>query len=206
MASPEESGQEDRMAVTQRMSVQAYEDFVLSGVEGLWELHDGVLVEKPGMSWRHLDIVTELVYLLRSQLDRAKYRVFAEGRVRRAADTVLLPDVMVLPAAYGEPIVDDTGLAIFSGPLLLVVDVWSRSTGDYDLNTKLPVYQERGDREIWRIHPFERTLTRWIWQPDGTYAMSVHHGGVLILAAVPDAEIAIQIDLDWLLAGGISRE
>jgi len=192
------------MVVSQRIDVQAYEDFVLSGVEGLWELHDGVLVEKPGMSWRHLDIVTELVHLLRGQLDRAPYRVFAEGRVRRASNTVLMPDVIVLPATYGEPIVDDSGLAIFLGPMLLVVEVWSRSTGEYDLNTKLPVYQERGDREIWRIHPFERTLTRWIWQPDGAYAISVHRGGVLMLAAVPDAEIAI--DLDWLFTGGISGE
>jgi hypothetical protein len=46
------------VAVAQRMSEQEYEAFVLSGVEGLWELHDGVLVEKPGMSWKHLDIVT----------------------------------------------------------------------------------------------------------------------------------------------------
>ena len=44
------------MAVAQRMSEKAYEEFVLSGVDGLWELHDGRLVEKPGMSWRHLDI------------------------------------------------------------------------------------------------------------------------------------------------------
>ena len=48
------------MAVAQRMSEQEYEDFVLSGVEGLWELHDGVLVEKPGMSWKHLDVVARL--------------------------------------------------------------------------------------------------------------------------------------------------
>jgi hypothetical protein len=39
------------MAVAQRMSEAKYERFVLTGAEGLWELHDGVLVEKPGMSW-----------------------------------------------------------------------------------------------------------------------------------------------------------
>mgnify|MGYP002336076366 CR=1 FL=1 len=192
------------MAVAQRMSVEAYEDFVLSGVEGLWELHDGVLVEKPGMSWRHLDIVAELVYLLRSQLDRTKYRVFAEGRVRRATDTVLLPDVMVLPDSYGAPFVDHVRLAMFSGPMLLVVEVWPQSTGDYDLNTKLPVYQERGDREIWRIHPFERTLTRWVRDMNGTYQVSIHHGGSVRLAAIPDVEVAVE--LDWLFAGGSASE
>ena len=42
--------QEVRMAVAQRMSEAAYQQFVLSGVDGAWELHDGRLVEKPGMS------------------------------------------------------------------------------------------------------------------------------------------------------------
>jgi Uma2 family endonuclease len=74
------SRQEVRMAVAQRMSEQEYQDFVLSGVEGHWELHDGVLVEKPGMSWRHLDVTFELGRLLGNQLDRAEYRVFIEGR------------------------------------------------------------------------------------------------------------------------------
>ena len=48
------------MAVAQRMSEQEYETFVQSHPGGRWELHDGVLVEKPGMSWRHLDISFEL--------------------------------------------------------------------------------------------------------------------------------------------------
>ena len=43
------------MAVAQRMSEAAYQEFVLSGVQGSWELHDGRLVEKPGMSWKHAD-------------------------------------------------------------------------------------------------------------------------------------------------------
>ena len=38
------------MAVTQRLSEQAYQEFVLSGAEGAWELYDGRLVEKPGVT------------------------------------------------------------------------------------------------------------------------------------------------------------
>ena len=184
------------MAVAQRMSEQEYEDFVLSGVEGHWELHDGVLVEKPGMSWRHLDVAFELGRLLGNQLDRAEHRVVIEGRARRPTATVFMPDVMVVPTAYGARLVDDPRLAIFSDPLLLVVEVWSPSTGDYDIDTKIPVYQQRGDAEIWRIHPFERMLTRWVLQPDGTYAESTHHGGVIALKALPD----VTIDLDRLFA------
>ncbi len=188
------------MAVAQRMSEQEYEAFVLSGAEGQWELHDGVLVEKPGMSWRHLDIVAQLVRLLGNQLDLSEYRVFAEGRARRPTDTIFVPDVMVLPIAHGEDLLDDPRLAIFSAPLLLVVEVWSRSTGDYDLTAKLPVYQQRGDADIWFIHPFERTLRRSVRQPDGSYQETIHHGGIVTLAALPE----IEIDLDWLFSGGLS--
>ena len=60
-------------------------------------------------------------------------------------------------------------LEVYDQPLPLVVEVWSRSTGDYDVEEKLAVYQQRGDLEIWRIHPYERTLTAWRRLPDGSY-------------------------------------
>jgi Uma2 family endonuclease len=183
------------MAVAQRMSEQAYLEFVQSGDEGAWELHDGRLVEKPGMSWKHLDIVAHLIALLHPQVDRAAYRVFAESRVRRPAATIFLPDVAVVPTAYGEDIHDLPVLAIFSDPLPLVVEVWSPSTGDYDVDAKLPVYQQRGDLEIWRIQPYERTLTSWQRQPDGSYEETIHRSGTISPVALP----GVAIDLDALL-------
>ena len=87
------------MAVAQRMSEQEYEDFVQSHPDGRWELHDGVLMGKPGKSWRNLNVESVLAYRLGSQLDRAEYRVFVGGRVRRPADTVFIPNVMVVPLA-----------------------------------------------------------------------------------------------------------
>jgi Uma2 family endonuclease len=182
------------MAVAQRMSEQAYLEFVQSGEEGAWELHDGRLVEKPGMSWKHLDIVALLIVLLHQQLDRATYRVFAESRVRRPAATVFLPDVAVVPTAYGEDIRDLPVLAIFSDPLPLVVEVWLPSTGDYDVDAKLPLYQQRGDLEIWRIHPYERTVTSWIRQADGSYQETLHRDGTISPVALP----GVTIDLGTL--------
>jgi Uma2 family endonuclease len=182
------------MAVAQRMSEAAYLDLVLSGVEGAWELHDGRLVEKPGMSWKHGAIQMRLAYLLMSQLDLAEYHVFTELRVRRPAATVFLPDIMVVPTSYGEAIRDLPVLAVFSEPLPLVVEVWSPSTGDYDVDAKLPVYQQRGDLEIWRIHPYERTLTSWQRQPDGSYREMIHREGTITPMALP----AVTIDLETL--------
>jgi Uma2 family endonuclease len=117
------------MAVAQRITEEAYQQFVLSGVEGSWELHDGRLVEKPGRSWKHGSVVTELITLFHQQLDRAEYHVFSGLRVRRPAATVFLPDVMIVPTSYGDAIRDLPVLAIFSDPLPLVVEVWSPSTG-----------------------------------------------------------------------------
>ena len=182
------------MAVAQRMSEEAYQQFVLSGVEGSWELHDGRLVEKPGMTWRHGEIPILLGHLLLLQLDRNEYRVVSELRVRRPAATVFMPDLMVVPTTYSEMIRDHPVLAIFSDPLPLVVEVWSPSTGEYDVDAKLPVYQQRGDLEIWRVHPYERTLTTWQRQPDGSYQEAIHYGGIVTLVALP----GVETDLDTL--------
>jgi Uma2 family endonuclease len=108
-----------------------------------------------------------------------------------------MPDLMVVPTAYGEPLRGRPGvLAIISDPLPLVVEVWSESTGDYDVAAKLPVYQQRGDLEIWLLHPYERTLTAWVRQTDGSYQETVYHGGVVALASLP----GVTIDLDQLFA------
>ena len=177
------------MAVEQLISEEAYQRFVLSGVEGSWELHDGRLVEKPAMTFRHGQIPMLLGHFLLSQLDRAQFQVVSELRVRRSSATVFVPALMVVPAAYSEEIRDRPVLAIFSDPLPLVVEVWSPSTGDYDVDAKLPVYQQRGDLEIWRIHPYERTLTAWRRQPDGSYQETIHREGVVTPAALPGVAI-----------------
>lgn len=181
------------MATTsQHMSIEAYQDLVLSDPHHTWELLDGQPREKPGMSWEHLDIITELVTLLRLQLDRTKFRVFAEGRVRRPVATVFIPDIMVVPTAYGDTFRGRPGtLAIFPEPLPLVVEVWSQSTGDYDVDTKIPVYRQRGDQEIWRIHPYEKSLTAWRRQPDGSYDETVDREGVISPVALPGVSIRL---------------
>ena len=185
------------MAVAQRMSEEQYQQFVLAQPDGQWELHDGRLVEKPGLTWEHADIAMELAYLLRYQIPRDEYRVFIDSRVRRPAATIFLPDVMVVPTAYGEPFRGRPGsLAIFSDPLPLIIEIWSSSTGEYDVDAKFPVYQQRGDLEIWLIHSYERTLTAWRRQPDGSYQETIHRDGVVKPASLP----GVAIDLSALFA------
>ena len=185
------------MAVAQRLTEYEYEQFILAVGEGQWELHDGQLVEKPGMSFRHGQVPLLLGHFLLTQLDPNDYEVVAELRVRRLPDTVLMPDLMVAPAAFSAAIRDRRVLAIYSEPLPLVVEVWSPSTGHYDVETKIPIYRQRGDLEVWRIHPYERTLTRWVRQLDGSYIETIHHSGIVSLTAF----IGVAIDLDRLFAG-----
>lgn len=181
------------MAITTRgMTIEEYQELVHADPDRTWELYDGHPKEKPGMSWNHLDVVIELAFLLRSQLNRAEYRVFAEGRVRRPSATVFIPDIMVVPTALGDEWRGRPGtLAIFPEPLPLVVEVWSRSTGDYDVMAKLPVYEGRGDREIWIIHPYEQTLTSWRRLPDGSYDAATHHSGHVEPASLPGVAIPL---------------
>jgi Uma2 family endonuclease len=184
------------MATETRLSNAAYLELALAEQDRKWELHDGLLREKPGMTYAHNEIAYRLGGELYIQLDRAAYSARVDaGRVHRPRATYLIPDVFVFPKAFAREFAHrDDFLEVYDQPLPLVVEVWSRSTGDYDVAEKLAVYKQRGDLEIWYIHPYERTLTVWRRQSDGTYAEEVFRDGVVTLAALPD----ISIDLDKL--------
>jgi Uma2 family endonuclease len=184
------------MATVTHLSEQEYRELVLTD-DHLWELWDGILLEKPPMSMVHNRVAFFLGHLLQAQLDRGEYRITVNGdRARLSSGTFYIPDVMVIPAAYQDPI-DPRGLGIYADPLPLVVEIWSPSTGEYDFETKLAGYRARGDLEIWCLHPYNRTLTVWRRQPDGSYADEHYTGGIVAIASLP----GVTIDLDALLDG-----
>ena len=88
-------------------------------------------------------------------------------------------------------------LDAYPDPLPLVIEVWSPSTGSYDMKVKLADYQQRGDLEIWFVHPYERTIRAWRRLPDGTYDETVFRHGSAGAASLP----RFAIDLDELFAG-----
>jgi Uma2 family endonuclease len=185
------------MATVTHLSEQEYRDLALGDPDRLWELWDGVLMEKPLMSMKHDDVAFYLGHALAGQLDRNVYRVNVNGgKTRYTARNFLIPDVSVIPAALKIPYEDDPrSFNAFNEPLPFVAEVWSPSTGEYDVAAKLPVYRERGDLEIWFIHPYERTLTVWRRQPDGSYTEERYTGGVVSVASLP----GVSIDFDALL-------
>jgi Uma2 family endonuclease len=185
------------MATTTIIGEQEYRGRALNEQDRFWELWDGVLVEKPPMSIKHDDVAFYLGYLLQSQLDRREYRVNVNGnRTRLSSRSYYIPDVIVIPVAYQQPS-DPRTFGAYADPLPLVVEVWSPSTGHYDVTTKLHGYRERGDLKIWFIHPCDRTLTVWRLQPDGTYGEARHEGGIVPVASLP----GVTIDFDTLLDG-----
>ncbi len=183
------------MAVSQ----QTYERVALEDPDGRWELHDGRLREKPGMTWAHGQIEVMLGYQLLQQLDPEDFHVRIDhGRVRFADETFYIPDVSVVPADYSLPIRERQDiLEVYDRPLPLIVDVWSPSTGDYDVDAKLPGYQRRGDLEIWRIHPYERTVTAWRRQSSGDYTETMYGGGSVEVASLPGVTIDLDRLFDW---------
>jgi Uma2 family endonuclease len=183
---------------TETMSEETYRRFALGDPQGQWELHRGQLREKPGMSVKHGDIMDHLMLMLHNQLDRNQFRLRAgHARLRRSADTYYIPDIAVIPAAIVQALLQHTdSLDAYADPLPLVIEIWSPSTGGYDINEKVPDYQLRGDREIWRVHPYDRTLTAWRRQPDGAYTESIYRGGIVCPESLP----GVAIDLDSLFA------
>ena len=186
------------MAVVNRITEQEYRELALHEEDRLWELWDGVPREKPGMSFDHDIVSSYLGHLLQSQLDIRDYLVTVNGgKARRSERNYYILDVVVIPAAYADPLRGDPrGFNAYAKPLPLVVEVWSRTTGHYDHTVKLQGYRERGDEEIWYIHPYERTLTAWRRQPDGSYLEELYRGGLVPLVSLP----GVTIDLEALLS------
>jgi Uma2 family endonuclease len=174
---------------------RTFQTVALEDPEGQWELHGGRLRQKPAMSYEHNYDAGELQIDLIQQLDRRAFHVsLNRARLRISPEHTYIPDLCVIPMELIRPHRGSYALEVYEAPLPLVVEVWSPSTGTYDVEVKLREYQRRGDLEIWRLHPYERTLTVWRLQSDGTYTESFHQGGTIKLAALPD----VTIDLDAL--------
>jgi Uma2 family endonuclease len=177
------------------VSEQTFKQVALEDPEGHWELHCGYLRRKPGMSFEHNQIMLDLAVQLVNQLDRAEFLVRCNaGHVRRSSASYYIPDVFVMPTDLARTQRGTRALEVYGSPLPLVVEVWSPSTGDLDVESKVPEYQERGDLEIWRIHPYEHTLTAWRRQPDGSYTEASQDHGTIEPVALP----GVVIDFDAL--------
>ena len=173
----------------------AFKQLALERPDQHWELDCGRPRQKPGMTASHNRTMINLVVALYQQLDRTEFDVRGNaGHVRRSSEHYYIPDVMVMPRNLVEPQLGKMQLEVYHEPLPLVVEIWSPSTGDYGVESKLLEYQRRGDLEIWLMHPYDRTLRAWRRQPDRLYPESIFAGGRVEAIALS----GVVIDLDTL--------
>ena len=176
------------------VSAATYERLALEDPEGQWELHRGRLREKPGMTFAHNQATMLLAAQILRQLDLDRFAVRVNhGHVNRSDETYYIPDLFVVPLGLENQDWDRANvLETYGQPLPLVVEVWSPSTCGYDIDAKIPEYERRGDLEIWRLHPYERTLTVRRRRADGGYDLAEYRGGVVEPVGLP----GVRIDLD----------
>lgn len=142
------------------------------------------------MTMAHNTIASVLTFELQRQLPLDDFLVsHNQARVRLPSGTHYIPDVIVKPTSVMPAHDGETGVEAYPEPLPLVVEVWSPSTGGYDVETKLRDYQERGDGEIWRIDPRNRSLTTWVRQLDGSYVERKYTRGTVHLTSLPGVTV-----------------
>lgn len=179
------------MAVT----TKTYGQVALEEPTAGWELFRGALRRKPPMTMERYDLAFELAFAIRSQVSHADYHVRCDQSRLRSGSSYLIPDVFVVPASLVDQFRGRSDvLEAYAEPLPFVAEVWSPSTGEYDVTAKLAAYQERGDSEVWLLNPYDRAITAWVRKPDGAYAASDHTGGRVALSAIA----GVVIDLDRL--------
>jgi Uma2 family endonuclease len=179
------------------VSEKTFRQLALEDPEGHWELYCGSLRQKPNMTYEHNHTARRLFRSLDRQLEDSEFEVTMNmGHVSRSPEHYYIPDVFVIPLELTQPLRGRHVLEAYDAPLPLVVEIWSSSTGKYDIDEKLPEYERRGDLEIWRIHPYEHTLIARRRQPDGSYTETQYTGGTVELHAIP----GVFIDLDALFS------
>jgi Uma2 family endonuclease len=161
------------------------------------ELIDGTAYvrEPPAPSPSHQGIVVGLCRQVDTALKDKPYRVYVapfDVRLPKSAeqddqvDTVVQPDVLIVCDLEK---IDARGMR---GAPDWVAEVLSPHTASHDQVIKLPAYERAGVREVWFVHPIDRTLA--IYQLEaGRYgrASILELEGKTQIAAVPG------ITIDW---------
>jgi Uma2 family endonuclease len=177
------------MQITER----TFEDIVLANPGRKLEMYEGQVREKPQMSIGHIRMEAKLFLQLATQWKGSAFEVrMSRAPVRRSARNYSLPDAYVVPRhPRGVPL---QRFEEFADPLPYVAEIWSPSTGAYDIDEKLPGYRDRGDREIWRLHPLEPRVRACRGRPNGSYEQLEFESGAVELHALR----GVFVDLDDL--------
>ena len=113
--------------------------------------------------------------------------------VQRGPDTVVAPDLTLVPADYLASLpYDSEGFHPLIPPL--VVEVKSPTDREVEIAAKLTLYLESGIPEVWWVRPKQRTITRH-W-PDRDPVVLGPNDTLTDVDAIP----GVSISLDQLFA------
>jgi Uma2 family endonuclease len=172
-----------------------YKDY-LEWEDGLrrWELFDGEAMMLAAASPEHQRISRRLAYQFATFLEGKNCEIFPAIDVRLFPDDDESDDVLYVPDLALVCDKDALDNRAYKGPPLLVVEILSPSTSNYDQWVKLANYQLAGVQEYWIVDPETRQMQVCLLR-DGKYvstyytaedavAVSVLPGCTIRLAAV----------------------
>lgn len=124
-----------------------------------YEIVDGVLYVTPGPEWNHQWISSEIYGRLWEYLasTRAGVVLYAPADVELSDDTVVEPDVFVVPLVDGRR--PERWAEVRQ--LLLVIEILSPGTARRDRTVKRRLYQRVGAGEYWIVDGVARAVERW---------------------------------------------
>lgn len=137
-------------AVRPRASFEEYIDFCAQTDES-YELVQGELVKMTPPTWAHILIARFLEREFEAQIERLGYDWIALREIgqRTEENSSRLPDVMVVPFAEIERVLNQTAVLMVPAPL--VVEIVSPSSADADYDKKLKEYQLLKVKEYWVV-------------------------------------------------------
>lgn len=190
------------MAVLKRDTQHhTYADYLIWSDSYGNELVNGVayIREPPSPSRSHQEIVGELYLQVAIALENKPARVYAapfDVRLPKSTedddqvDTVVQPDLFIVSDLEK---LDARGMR---GAPDWLAEVLSPGTARHDQFVKIPAYERAGVREVWLIHPIDRTLTIYLHEA-GSYGPPtlIELKGQTWLTVIP----GVVIDWDRLL-------
>jgi Uma2 family endonuclease len=148
-----------------KMTMEEYIEFDKNN-EGRWEYFDGEVIEMAGGTLNHNQIASNISRILGNKLEEKGCRALP-GDMRLKAPKALpyrYPDVVV---ACGEPIIEKIqGQEMLVNPLL-IIEVLSPSTAQYDYSVKFTAYQSIESFQEYLLVAQDRPqVTQYVRQPD----------------------------------------
>jgi Uma2 family endonuclease len=182
---------------------QTYADYLTWPEGGRYELINGTAYAKepPAPTRSHQELVGELYLQVRLGLEGRPCRVYVapfdvrlpdRGEGDEQIDTVVQPDVLIVCDLSK---LDERGMC---GAPDWIAEVLSPTTTRFDQVVKLPIYERAGVREVWLVHPIDRTLTIYRHEA-GNYGRPIilELKGRIAISAIP----GVSIDWDRLPPG-----